>query len=59
MFQNLKMISYIYSQRENFMNLNEHCLLKFLGNPDEITELSDVIFKNFEEIEKIKKSDNN
>ena len=47
MFQNLKMISYIYSQRENFMNLNEHCLLKFLGNPDEITELSDVIFKNF------------
>ena len=41
------------------MNLNEHCLLKFLSNPEEISELSDVIFKNFEEIEKIKKTDNN
>lgn len=41
------------------MNLNEHCLLKFLSNPDEISEITDYFFKNFEEIEKIQKNDNN
>ncbi len=41
------------------MNLNEYCLLGFLINPDEITDLSQIFLKNIEEIEKArKKSDN-
>lgn len=41
------------------MNLNEHCLLRFLTNPDEITEISEFFIKNIEEIEKISNIDNN
>ncbi len=41
------------------MNLNEHCLLNFLINPDEITEISDFFIKSIEEIEKKLKIDNN
>ncbi len=41
------------------MNLNESCLLRFLINPDEITELSLFFLKNIEEIEKKYKKGNN
>lgn len=41
------------------MNLNEHCLLSFLINPDEINDLSEIFLKNIEEIDKISKMDNN
>jgi len=41
------------------MNLNEHCLLNFLINPDELKDLSEIFVKNIEEIEKISKIDNN
>ena len=30
------------------MNLNEHCLLNFLINPDEISELTDVFLENIQ-----------
>lgn len=33
------------------MNLNEHCLLNFLINPDEITELTAIFINNMQEIE--------
>ncbi len=42
-----------------FMNLNEHCLLNFLTNPDELRDLSEIFIKNIEEIEKRSKIDNN
>lgn len=35
------------------MNLNEHCLLKFLINPDEISELTDFFVKNLDNLDKI------
>ncbi len=41
------------------MNLNERCLLSFLINPDEITDLSEFFLKNIEEIEKNSIIDNN
>ena len=41
------------------MNLNEHCILCFLINPDEINDLYKIFLKNFEEIEKNLKIDNN
>lgn len=41
------------------MNLNEHCLLNFLINPDEITEISEFFIKNIEEFEKKFSMDNN
>ena len=41
------------------MNLNEHCLLNFLINPDELKDLSTLFLKNIEEIEKTTKIDNN
>ena len=34
------------------MNLNEQCLLKFLVNPDEILELTDLFVKNLDIVEK-------
>ena len=30
------------------MNLNEHCLLNFLINPDEIAELTNVFLENIQ-----------
>lgn len=30
------------------MNLNEHCLLNFLINPDEISELTNVFLENIQ-----------
>ncbi len=41
------------------MNLNESCLLGFLINPDEISDLYNIFLKNIEEIEKTSKIDNN
>ncbi len=41
------------------MNLNEHCLLGFLVNPDELNYLYKIFLKNIEEIEKTSKIDNN
>ena len=41
------------------MNLNEHCLLNFLINPDEIHDLQQIFIKNIEEIDKNTKIDNN
>ncbi len=41
------------------MNLNEICLLRFLINPDEISDLAKIFIKNIEEVEKNIKSDNN
>ncbi len=41
------------------MNLNEHCILRFLINPDEINDLCNIFIKNIEEIEKTSKIDNN
>lgn len=41
------------------MNLNEHCLLNFLVNPDEIKDLQEIFLKNIEEIDKKFKIDNN
>lgn len=41
------------------MNLNEHCLLKFLINPDEIQDLSALFLKNIQEIERKQVKDNN
>lgn len=41
------------------MNLNEYCLLNFLINPDEITDLSELFLKNLQEIEKNSNLDNN
>lgn len=41
------------------MNLNERCLLGFLINPDEITDISEFFLKNIEEIEKNSGLDNN
>jgi hypothetical protein len=41
------------------MNLNEHCLLNFLINPDEIQEITEFFLKNIEEIEKYSNLDNN
>ena len=32
------------------MNLNEICLLNFLINPDEIIDLTKIIFENIDEI---------
>lgn len=32
------------------MNLNEHCLLNFLINPDEISELTDVFLENIQSV---------
>ena len=34
------------------MNLNEQCLLKFLINPDEISELTEFFVKNLDIVEK-------
>ena len=34
------------------MNLNEQCLLKFLIDPDEISELTDFFVKNIDIVEK-------
>ena len=41
------------------MNLNEHCLLNFLINPDEIQDLKEIFLKNIEEIDKNSKIENN
>ncbi len=41
------------------MNLNEHCLLNFLINPDEIQDLSALFLKNIQEIERKQVKDNN
>ena len=41
------------------MNLNEACLIRYLINPDEIHDLSEIFIKNIEEVEKNSKSDNN
>lgn len=60
MFEKMKMIKFIYSLFGKYnMNLNEHCLLNFLINPDEIKDLSEFFLKNIEEIEKTSKIDNN
>ena len=41
------------------MNLNETCLLKFLINPDELSDLTLFFLNNFEEFDKnYKLSDN-
>ncbi len=32
------------------MNLNEKCLLKFLTNPDELIDLSEIFIKCIEEV---------
>ncbi len=41
------------------MNLNEHCLLNFLINPDEIKDLTNIFIKNIEEIENYSIINNN
>ena len=38
------------------MNLNEICLLRFLVNPDEITELTKIFIENNEEMSKSEKN---
>ena len=36
------------------MNLNEHCLLNFLINPDEISELTNVFLENIQFVQEEK-----
>ena len=59
MFIYTKVLTLLYRLTDECMNLNEHCILRFLTNPDEMKELSDFFFKNIEEIEKNSQIDNN